>query len=120
MKDAERQKNNQHNWYLRNRERILLSKKGYYKILRAKAYEKLGGKCIYCGCDIQEALEINHINGGGHQEKKYIESGPKSIYYDIIGDKRNDLEIACRVCNSVHYLEIVKGLGKHWKVTFIP
>lgn len=39
--------------------------KTYLRKVRLRVLEKIGGHCVYCGCDIQEALEINHINGGG-------------------------------------------------------
>lgn len=66
-----------------------------------------------------EALEINHINGGGCQEF-YSTKYRFSFYLDILSGRRNkdDLELTCRVCNAVHYLEKIKKLGNHWKVTF--
>lgn len=65
-------------------------------------------KCNYCGCNDIRLLEINHKNGGGGKEMK----GRSSTFYgDIIKYRRDvsDLEIACRVCNALHYLELKFG-----------
>jgi hypothetical protein len=131
-KDKNKQKEFQHNHYLKNRtkyqnrsnewkrkNRIKINE--YVQNLRKKILELLGNKCVYCGCDIPEALEINHIKGGGNQEKHYRRA--RTMYYlDILKGRRDikELELTCRVCNSVHYLEKLKKLGKHWEVTYLP
>lgn len=78
---------------------------------RQRAVLLVGGgvvSCVRCGCDRPELLEINHINGGGGKELK--RSGHK-FYRDIALLKRatDDLELLCRPCNSVHYLELKHG-----------
>lgn len=98
--------------------------RNYYKEDREKVVKLLGGKCVYCGCDILEALEINHKNGGGIKELKgkYNYRGKDlMLCREIISGRReiDDLELSCRVCNSVHYLEKLKKLGTHWKVSFL-
>lgn len=92
---------------------------GYLSRLRVLALEKLGGPiCIYCGCDVPKALEINHKFGGGN---KYLKSTNQQQYYrDIITETidKKTLEVTCRVCNSMHYLEsVLKIKGHHisWK-----
>lgn len=115
MRDIEKQRQWHRNYYLENKKAILLSKKGYYKELRNRAFIKLGGKCIYCGCTDYDALEINHINGGGNKESKTRTT--KDLLYDIIKDRRNDLELACRVCNALHYLKL-KGIKSNWKIVW--
>jgi 5-methylcytosine-specific restriction endonuclease McrA len=95
--------------------------KEYWKNIRLKVIQKLGGKCIYCGCDNLEALEINHINGGGCKEmRKGVTKNhnQRSFYLAILRDERKDVELTCRVCNSVHYLVKLKGLPNNWKVTY--
>lgn len=64
-------------------------------------------KCIHCGCDKQELLEINHINGGGTKENAH----PAKFYYGILrGERRiEDLELRCKICNALHYLEMQYG-----------
>ncbi len=66
-------------------------------------------ECVRCGCDKPELLEINHKDGGGTQEKKRLGAG--QVYRDILKLKRaiDDLELCCRVCNALHYLEMKYG-----------
>ena len=102
-------------WKKENRDK----QRKYVREIRLKVIQLLGGKCINCGCDNLEALEINHINGGGHKEK-IMKHGPKqkSLYYDILAGRRNDVELTCKVCNSLHYLVKIKGLPNKWKIIY--
>lgn len=88
-------------------------KKGYDK-LKNDVYQKLGRKCVYCGCDVYEALEINHINGGGSKEFSTGKNhkSHRVFYLEILNNKRQDLEIVCRPCNAVHWLKS-KGIVGH-------
>lgn len=65
-------------------------------------------RCVRCGCDRIELLEINHKNGGGLKEV-----GRKSqvFYGKILSGERSteDLEILCKVCNIWHYAELKFG-----------
>jgi hypothetical protein len=85
----------------------------YHQRLRRKAVEKISPevKCIRCGCDKFECLEINHKNGGGAKERKAAKGNNQSLYLDVIHDRRptDDLEITCKPCNSIHYLELLYG-----------
>jgi hypothetical protein len=89
----------------------------YTTKLKEKAIEKLGGKCIYCGCDDKQALEFNHINGGGSKEFKTSHNKNKMLRMIITGE-RNDIELACKVCNALHYLIKIKGLVNNWEVKY--
>lgn len=64
-------------------------------------------KCVNCGCDNTKLLEINHKNGNGIKETK---QGTK-FYYTIRNLERNidDLELTCRICNTLHYMELLHG-----------
>jgi len=66
-------------------------------------------ECVRCGCDRPELLEINHKNGGGKKEFESI--GRYRFYQNIRQLRRNldDLELTCRVCNALHYLELQNG-----------
>ena len=66
--------------------------------------------CVRCGCDDLRLLEINHKNGGGGKEYKQGKNA-MAIYRDIAMLRRStdDLELLCRVCNALHYLESKYG-----------
>lgn len=66
--------------------------------------------CENCGCNDLRILEINHINGGGTKER---EGGKSSNQFatDIYMGRRgvDDLNLLCKVCNALHYLEMKFG-----------
>ena len=64
-------------------------------------------RCVRCGCDDFRFLEINHKNGGGRMEVKKEKNLRSALCRRIISGKRkpNDLEILCRPCNHIHFLE---------------
>lgn len=88
----------------------------HYREFKKKLMEKLGGKCVYCGCTNIQALEINHINGGGHLENK--RKGCYRIFREILdGIYPYPIELTCKVCNAVHYLKLkgIDGFKVIWK-----
>ena len=124
-----------HNWYLMHKEEASKKYKEYrlknldevrkrdrerMRLLRRKAFEMLGGKCVYCGCNIPDALEINHINGNWRQERK--RGWRKTVQYierEILkGTYPEPVELTCRVCNAAHYLKM-KGMTG-FKVIWYP
>jgi len=72
-------------------------------------------KCAMCGCDDTKFLEVNHIKGGGRKEQqRFKEDGhdsSRNIISLIHKGKRGveDLNLLCRVCNSIDHLERVYG-----------
>jgi len=79
-------------------------------------------RCAYCNCDDLRLLEINHKYGGGRKETGTgNDRHPTEFYRAIINGTRSiyDLEIACRVCNAHHYLELKYG-PLPFTVTWIP
>ena len=89
---------------------------------KMRVLQKLGGaKCVYCGCDEVRILEVNHKNGDGHHEKTYLWSG-SGFYGAILSGKRktDDLEVCCKVCNTMHYVKNGLGISGHtvvWRST---
>jgi hypothetical protein len=76
--------------------------------VKCDAMLKLGGvRCVRCGCSELAALEINHINGGGHREQVETRRIGYVLHCDIVAGRRktDDLNVLCRVCNAVDYLE---------------
>ena len=93
-------------WRERNPEKQALARRRAYNNRKVKAFEKLGGAvCVRCGCDEIDFLEFNHKNGGGCKE--YRESKNRPMMDRILTSKRgvDDLEVVCRVCNALDFLE---------------
>ena len=98
------------------KERAKIRAAKYSKQRRIKILEMLGGaKCVYCGCDEFDVLEINHINGGGGKE---IKNNPQWIT-DIYYGRRTieDLEVTCIVCNAWYYAKN-KIKKNNWKINW--
>ena len=78
----------------------------YYRARRLKVFDLLGGRrCVRCGCTVVRLLEVNHKNGGGTREIQALGGG--EWIRAILNGKRgtSDLEVVCKVCNVVHYVE---------------
>lgn len=89
-------------------EAVKAGRKRHRKSLRRSVLLLIGCgviRCSRCGCDDERMIEINHKNGGGAREYRSI--GSARFYYLIAKLERDvsDLELCCRVCNSLHYLE---------------
>jgi len=104
-------------WKERNREKTREYNRKYSRRLVSRIHKLLGEKCVYCGCDIPEALEVNHIYGKGQKE---LRSGRLKYYLSILSGRRSidDLELTCRVCNNWHYLVKLKGIPNGWNITW--
>lgn len=105
---------------IRNREWARLNR-SRHAVKRRQVFEMLcGGKprCVRCGCEVYEALELNHKKGGGAHERRNTSSRSR-LLYQLASGKRDaaDFEVTCIVCNAAHYAEMKTGLT--WKVTFL-
>lgn len=116
---------------LKNREVLCKYFKGYRLQAKISAYLHIQSeiKCVRCGCTDIRFLEINHKNGGGNKES--IGNGSRSNrkglmgtdwYHAIITGKRktDDLELLCRPCNHIHFLEQKYGEKIPLKVKWNP
>jgi len=91
--------------------------KEYYEKIRTGVLSKIDPamKCAMCGCDDTRLLEVNHIKGGGKKEQQTFKEdnhrSSQNIIMLIHKDKKDteDLNLLCRVCNSIDHLERVYG-----------
>ena len=98
--------NNYHNDVLKQREDHMEKKraneKRYSQNLKDKIFLILGDKCKSCGFSDKRALQIDHINGGGNQERKGKSQG---VQYRLILTKlesgNSDYQILCANCNWI-------------------
>ena len=93
-------------WRIANPEKQKLARKRAYNNRKLRALKMVGEpKCARCGCDEIDFLEYNHIGGGGCKE--WRKDGYMSMTDKLITGKRSvdGLEILCRVCNALEFLE---------------
>jgi hypothetical protein len=93
----------------------------YNHKLHMEIHHLLGDKCISCGFSDWRALQIDHINGGGHRDrirrcgKKGMGKVGGSQYYRYIlrqiklGSK--DYQLLCANCNWIKRYEKNEGYG---------
>jgi hypothetical protein len=86
-------------YYVKNREVSLYKTKVYRNSLRDMIFELLGNKCTKCPFSDKRALQIDHINGGGSQERKIYKS-PVAFYHKVI-NKPSDYQLLCANCNMI-------------------
>jgi hypothetical protein len=77
----------------------------YRQSLKDAVYARLGGyRCVCCGETEKHFLTIDHVNGGGKQEKKSL-GGHGKFYASLL--RRPDLSayrVLCINCNRGRYL----------------
>lgn len=80
------------------------------KSLRIQVHQKYGGRCAYCGQEIElSAMQVDHVipkNRWSEKHQCLIVDGRKFTEYGI--DDLRNLNPACRVCNNwklTHTLE---------------
>ena len=85
---------------LHNRE----NHKKWIRQLKEQLFNILGDKkCVNCGYDNELALQFDHKDGGGNQEKKTLASSYQKYKFYVSNPKlaRTKLQILCGNCNSI-------------------
>ena len=84
-------------WRENNREKDCETKKKYNRKIRELVLEHYGNKCVCCGEQNKEFLQIDHINNDGAQHRKILKM---SIYrWAINNNFPTTLQILCANCN---------------------
>lgn len=83
-------------WKLNHRKRRTL--------LREALFEKFGSVCARCGFNDWRALQIDHINGGGTQERKQYKNR-WSYYYALLDAPEGTVQMLCANCNQIKMME---------------
>lgn len=67
---------------------------------RYKCRQRLGGVCVCCGECHDSFLDIDHIHGGGSQERKKY--GPSRTYAEVLSmeNPREKYQLLCSNCNQ--------------------
>lgn len=73
--------------------------------LKRIAFDVLGGRCNWSGCEWKDpqALQIDHINGGGNMERKIINE--LSAYYKNIIANKSNYQLLCANHNWIKRIE---------------
>jgi len=85
--------------WLKNGKRKLKSNRIYRENLRKEIFKKYGEICARCGFNDIRALQIDHINGGGNQERANM--SPWKFYKLVLLDMSNKFQILCANCNVI-------------------
>lgn len=102
-------------YYHKHRDKYRKSQNEKRRRKRLAVIDYLGGKCVYCGCDNIDAMEINHKNGGGSKEHRKRTRRHK-LYNEILQGKRDDIELTCAICNEWHRLVVLGGIAGNWSI----
>lgn len=71
--------------------------------IRVKALDNLGGKCVECGFSDYRALQVDHIEGGGHHENKNGRN--QAVYSKIAKGETDGYQLLCANCNWIKRAE---------------
>ena len=88
-------------YYQRHKKERLTASRVYYSRLRNLIFEILGDKCTNCGFEDIRALQIDHINGGGSQERKTTKRHPYLVVLEKLEKGDEGYQILCANCNWI-------------------
>jgi hypothetical protein len=74
---------------------------------RLEVLNALGGKCVRCGIDDWRVLQIDHINGGGTQERRQVTSFTR--YYKDMLRSPEKYQVLCANCHQIKRYEEREG-----------
>lgn len=95
----ERVRNIERKYFMKNREERLLQMRQYYARLRTELFNAYGNKCACCGENHKEFFAVDHIMGGGTQEKKLLGTRPLYRKIKAEGYPKDKYQILCHNCN---------------------
>jgi len=76
------------------------------RLLREELIQLLGATCTKCGFMDRRALQLDHIKGGGHVERKKFSTIRRYInYIKNIEDTKTKLQLLCANCNWIKRYE---------------
>lgn len=87
----------------KNKEVARVYWRDYYHKKRRAIFTLLGDVCCQCGFSDRRALHIDHINGGGGQERKKYQNSINffnKVLKDI-ADGKEEYQILCANCNWI-------------------
>ena len=79
------------------------------KIEREQVFNKYGGRCAYCGCELQKGWHVDHIDPHWHN---YTEEKAKKIGLNKGANDMSNYNPACPRCNKWKDTHTVEGFRK--------
>jgi len=83
---------------------------------KKRIFDLLGGKCYSCGESDWRCLQIDHVNGGGNQQKKRLHSANEKYYNFILKELQfgsKNYQLLCANCNWKKFYENNEISTKH-------
>ena len=80
---------------------------------RRRILDRFGGKCAWPGCEWTDvrALQIDHINGGGHRQRQQM--GSDSVrYFQYVEEHPQEFQILCANHNWIKHMENESERGR--------
>lgn len=82
-------------------------KREYYALYKdnckMRVFSYYGNKCVCCGEDDINCLEMDHINNNGHEQRKSTPTSKCIFDWLCINNFPKDFQVLCACCNSVKY-----------------
>jgi len=75
-------------------------RRAYHERLRNQVLQMLGTRCAICGFADVRALQVDHVNGGGRQEKTGLHN-PLALYRRILKVHGLGYRVLCANCNVI-------------------
>lgn len=104
IRDRTKIRARQHEYYLRNRKKLIRQFTAYKKERERKLWAKLlrhfDYRCAWCGETDTVVLELDHLNGGGTRQRKLL-NRPAMLIFAL--EHLDRFQILCRNCNWRKY-----------------
>jgi Uri superfamily endonuclease len=104
-----------HRYYLKHKEQKAQYQKNYRREqlpqIRAELIAALGWECVECGFDNPLALEVDHVNGHGCEDRRKKGRNGLIYYRKVLDEVRagsKDYQLLC--CNHNHIKEMKRRL----------
>ena len=70
---------------------------------RLEVLEHLGGQCVVCGISDYRVLQIDHVNGGGSEDRKNLSR--TTFIAKVLKDDGSMYQLLCANCNWIKRFE---------------
>ena len=88
----------EHSWVTQHSRNTRLARQDY----RQAILFLLGDKCAKCGIDDPRVLQVDHIYGGGHQDRQLFGSGGTWAFTkDVLQHTTRKYQLLCANCNWI-------------------